>query len=76
VKAGGHDAPERKIRERYQRLWPLVATAITRGDSANVYDDSALEGPRIIADMSGGHLVGAPDWPQRVAHVFASRWPA
>ena len=36
VKAGGHDVPECKIRERYQRLWSLGATAITHCDSANV----------------------------------------
>jgi predicted ABC-type ATPase len=33
VSAGGHDVPEDKIRQRYQRLWPLVAAAITRSDS-------------------------------------------
>ena len=30
VNAGGHDVPEHKIRERYQRLWALVAAAIIR----------------------------------------------
>jgi predicted ABC-type ATPase len=30
VMAGGHDVPEDKIRQRYQRLWPLVVAAITR----------------------------------------------
>ena len=34
--------PENKIRERYQRLWPLVAAAITRCESATVYDNSGL----------------------------------
>ena len=52
VRAGGHDVPEHKIRERYQRLWALVAAAITRSDSATVYDSSALKGPRIVAQIT------------------------
>src|ERR1700743_2148587 len=63
VSAGGHHVPEDKIRERYQRLWGLVAAAITRCDSATVYDNSGLEGPRIIAQMNDGFLVGSPAWP-------------
>jgi predicted ABC-type ATPase len=63
VNAGGHDVPESKIRQRYQRLWALVAAAITRCDSATVYDNSGLKGPRIIAQMNDGFLVGAPAWP-------------
>ena len=76
VNAGGHDVPEDKIRERYQRLWALVATAITRCDSATVFDNSALKGPHIVAQMSGGHLIGAPSWPAWTPHALASRWPA
>src|ERR1700757_710271 len=59
VSAGGHDVPENKIRERYQRLWGLVATAITRCDSATVYDNSGLNGPRIIAQLNDGFPVGS-----------------
>jgi predicted ABC-type ATPase len=76
VSAGGHDVPEDKIRQRYQRLWALVAAAITRCSSATVYDNSALKGPRIVAQMSGGHLIGAPSWPAWAPHVLSSRWPA
>jgi predicted ABC-type ATPase len=76
VRAGGHDVPERKIRERYRRLWALVATAITRCDSTTVYDNSALKGPRIVAQFSGGHPIGASDWPAWAPHVFVSHWPA
>src|ERR1700759_17326 len=60
VRAGGHDVPEDKIRERYQRLWGLVAAAITRCDSATVYDNTGREGPRIVAPMKDGFLVGSP----------------
>lgn len=63
VEAGGHDVPEHKIRERYQRLWPLVANAAARVDSATFYDNSTAKGPRIVAQMAGGFLVGSPRWP-------------
>src|SRR5262249_23430548 len=76
VNAGGHDVPEGKIRQRYRRLWALVATAITRCDSATVYDNSGRKGPRIVAQMSGGHRIGAPSWPAWAPHLLSSRWPA
>jgi predicted ABC-type ATPase len=76
VMAGGHEVPEDKIRERYQRLWPLVATAITRSDTATVYDNSALKGPRIVAQLSAGQLVGAPAWPAWAPSDLTSRWRA
>ncbi|MGB9223749.1 zeta toxin family protein [Mycobacterium sp.] len=76
VRGGGHDVPENKIRERYQRLWAFVATAVARCDSATVYDNSALKGPRIVAQMSGGHLIGAPDWPAWGPPPLAARWTA
>jgi predicted ABC-type ATPase len=63
VSAGGHHVPEGKIRERYQRLWPLVATAITRCDFTTVYDNSGLQGPRIVAQLNDGFVIGSPDWP-------------
>jgi predicted ABC-type ATPase len=76
VKAGGHEVPEDKIRQRYQRLWPLAVTAIARCDSATVYDNSALKGPCIVAQMSGGKLVGAATWPVWAPSTLTSRWPA
>src|ERR1700744_1831107 len=63
VLAGGHAVPESKIRERPRRLWSLVARAVTRADTATVYDNSAVSGPRIVAQFSGGDIVGAPSWP-------------
>lgn len=75
VAAGGHDVPEDKIRERYGRLWPLVAAAIVRADSATVYDNSAAMGPRIVAQMSGGLSVAAPAWPVWAPEPLTSRWP-
>jgi predicted ABC-type ATPase len=75
VAAGGHDVPERKIRERYQRLWALVAAAIARADSTTVYDNSALKGPRIVAQMSNGCIVGSPEWPTWTPGPLVSGWP-
>ncbi|WP_156689416.1 zeta toxin family protein [Mycobacterium sp. Marseille-P9652] len=76
VKAGGHDVPEDKIRQRFQRLWPLVASAILRCDSATVYDNSAIKGPRIVAQLNGGYLIGAAGWPAWAPRALSSRWPA
>ncbi|MEB3983434.1 zeta toxin family protein [Mycobacterium sp. 663a-19] len=75
VDAGGHNVPEGKIRQRYQRLWPLVATAIARCDTATVFDNSALKGPRVVAQLSSGHVIGAPTWPTWTPHVLSSLWP-
>lgn len=74
VAAGGHDVPEDKIRERYRRLWPLVASAIVRADSATVYDNSGHNGPRIVAQMSGGLGIAAPAWPIWTPPPLPIRW--
>jgi predicted ABC-type ATPase len=75
VRAGGHDVPETKIRQRHRRLWVPVAEAIALSDLATVYDNSRLRGPRIVARLSGGLTVGSPDWPTWAPEVLRSRWP-
>jgi predicted ABC-type ATPase len=75
VRAGGHDVPETKIRQRHRRLWAPVAEAIALSDLATVYDNSRLRGPRIVARLSGGLTVGSPDWPTWAPEVLRSRWP-
>jgi predicted ABC-type ATPase len=75
VQAGGHDVPEAKIRERHRRLWALVADAIPQSDTATVYDNSALVGPRIVAQMSARDIVGSPSWPAWTPGPLTSRWP-
>jgi predicted ABC-type ATPase len=72
VSAGGHHVPENKIRERYQRLWGLVASAVIRCDSTTVYDNSGLEGPRIVAEVNDGFCVGSPVWPAWTPDVLRS----
>ncbi|MCW2563626.1 MAG: hypothetical protein JWQ31_2186 [Mycobacterium sp.] len=57
------------------RLWALVAEAITRCDQATVYDNSGLKGPRDVAQMSEGFIVGSPAWPDWTPHELQSRWP-
>jgi predicted ABC-type ATPase len=74
VHAGGHHVPEEKIRERYERLWPLVATAIARCDLATVYDNSGIEGPRIVARFTDGDVVGAAAWPYWTPTALTTPW--
>jgi predicted ABC-type ATPase len=75
VLAGGHHVPEDKIRERHRRLWPLVGTAAARAETATFYDNSRRDGPRIVAQLSGGIAIGAPSWPGWTAEPLLSRWP-
>lgn len=72
VTAGGHSVPENKIRERYQRLWGLVAAALVRCNSTTVYDNSRIEGPRIVAQLHDGFLVGSAEWPTWTPDVLRS----
>lgn len=65
VRRGGHTVPETKIRERYDRLWGHVATAITVADVVEVFDNSRARQPfRLCATYAHGSLIGAPSWPK------------
>ena len=75
VRSGGHSVPEQKIRERYRRLWPLVADAIATADSATVYDNAARRGPRTVAHYSAGIVIGSLSWPDWAPEVLTARWP-
>ncbi len=74
--AGGHDVPEDKIRERHRRLWGLVATAIALADNATTYDNSQRQGPRVVAQISGGVVVGRASWPEWTPQALRDRWPS
>jgi predicted ABC-type ATPase len=64
VHQGGHSVPEEKVRERYQRLWPLVAQARDVADRSRFYDNSLAKTPfRTVATYEHGRLVGDADWP-------------
>lgn len=74
VQAGGHSVPEHKIRERYSRLWQLVAQAISLADRAVAYDNSRVAGPVKIAEFFGGAPVGAATWPKWAPEPLVSSW--
>jgi predicted ABC-type ATPase len=64
VAAGGHDVPEKKIRERYGRLWENVAASVPLADAVIVYDNSRHSGPVIVGEFHGGMMSGRPSWPE------------
>lgn len=76
VMHGGHDVPESKIRERHRRLSELVVTAMPTVDTATVYDNSRRRGPRIVAQMTAGTMIGSPSWPSWTPAPLVERWPA
>lgn len=71
VESGGHDVPEDKVRSRYRRLWPLVATAITQADAAYVYDNSTST-MKPIAEFVHGIASSPPMWPTWTPDAIAS----
>jgi predicted ABC-type ATPase len=75
VAAGGHAVPEDKIRARYHRVWPLIAEAIDRADSARVWDNSRRDGPTEVASFASGIPIGPCRWPSWTAAALVSRWP-
>lgn len=64
VRGGGHGVPEQKIRDRYDRLWDLVAKARTVADRTEFFDNSSASRPfRRVAAYEHGLPLGAPNWP-------------
>ena len=56
--------PEVKIRERYDRLWPLVAEGAQLTQHARFYDNSRAANPfRSLATFERGRPIGTPEWP-------------
>ncbi len=85
VKAGGHDIPEAKIRERYDRSRQNLITLLPELTELRVFDNSAegdpLRGerpqPRLIVGMRDGKIVegcelaAVPQWAKPI--VMAAR---
>jgi predicted ABC-type ATPase len=71
VEQGCHEEPEEKIRGRYARLWTNVLVATETASSAYFWDNSAIEGPALIAELAGGNLLGKPDWPPWTPKIIA-----
>ena len=64
VRHGGHAVPEQKIRQRYDRLWPLVAQARELADTTRFYDNENDVTPlRLIAMYRHGRPIGTAQWP-------------
>lgn len=64
VALGGHTVPEDKVRQRYRRLWELVARARSIADRVTFYDNTTSAKPfRPVALYERGRLVGTPVWP-------------
>ncbi|AWB50789.1 hypothetical protein HYN69_19610 (plasmid) [Gemmobacter aquarius] len=58
VGTGGHDVPEGKIRERYDRSAPLIREAVHLADIGLVYDNSvAGRPPKLVLTFERGLLV-------------------
>ncbi|GAP34702.1 hypothetical protein ISF6_5410 [Piscinibacter sakaiensis] len=72
VAAGGHDIPEAKVRERWERsrlnlvaLLPHVARVKVYDNSAEAAPGAPVPDPRQVADIVAGRLV----WPTRAAEL-------
>jgi predicted ABC-type ATPase len=64
VRSGGHDVPASKLAPRYQRLWPLVASATPHCYRAVFYNNAVDEGPIEVS----AYRYGVAD--------YQSRWPS
>lgn len=71
VSFGGHTVPPDKIRERYQRLWGLVAEARTIVYRATFYDNSRSKPFERVAVYERGQAVATPTWPIWTPEVLA-----
>ncbi len=74
VVAGGHSVPIDKVRARYRRLWPHVATAIQRADTATVWDNSGFAGARQVALFSRGAIIGSATWTNWTPPDLTANW--
>ena len=60
---GGHTVPEDKVRQRYRRLWELIAQARKIAHRARFYDNSRSPAFSPVASYELGRPVGKPAWP-------------
>jgi predicted ABC-type ATPase len=72
VSAGGHAVPVDKIRERYRRLWALVARARAIAHRATFYDNSRSKPFQPVGVYERGHPVGTPTWPTWTPEVLTA----
>ena len=72
VAAGGHGVPVDKIRSRYDRLWPLVASAVPLCHRAVFYDNSRDDGPVEVDSFRSGLADFTHRWPSWVPEVITA----
>ncbi|MFT4087253.1 MAG: zeta toxin family protein [Gordonia sp. (in: high G+C Gram-positive bacteria)] len=63
VEKGGHSVPEHKIRERYRRLWPLVAQAAEKADRIAIYDNADEHMRLVVSFDRSSQRTDDVDWP-------------
>lgn len=85
VKEGGHDVPEHKIRQRYERNQTLIKQAILAADKGFIFDNSGLNSAPLLSisfsqglvDRVSSHI---PEWIdalyQEELEVFIRAEPA
>ena len=72
VDAGGHAVPTDKIRQRYRRLWGLVAEVRAIAHRVTFYDNSRSKPFRRVAVYERGRPVGTSTWPAWTPEVLTS----
>lgn len=66
VAEGGHEVPEQKIRDRFDRNQQLIRQAVLLADRALVFDSSALNArPTVLLEMANGQMVNCSSKPPR-----------
>ena len=72
VKEGGHDVPEKKIRERFKRNGALIRQAVMLSDVAHIYDNSKLNLPlvRVMSFTEGKLSFVVEQLPQWALSIY------
>ena len=60
---GGHEVPPHVLEPRYGRLWGLIADAAPICARVIFWDNSADDGPNLIASMRHSVWDSPPAWP-------------
>jgi predicted ABC-type ATPase len=75
VVAGGHDVPEDRVRQRYERTLALAPSALGLADRAFVYDNSdSRRGLQAQAQLNAGRLLLSADRPAAWVNVLTTRF--
>lgn len=61
--AGGHGVPSEKLASRYERIWPLIVSALPQCYRTIFYDNASDRGPAEVASFRFGVTDYTPRWP-------------